>query len=105
MTVEAIKEVKPRKRTSRSLKSTKEIQVEPIQDKPVEKVEVIEDKPVEAIQVSITEPSLENKKKDIDTVELVECPKCGKKLIERTLKYSHRSTCSKNEDKQQQQVK
>ena len=95
LTVEPIKEVKPRKRTSRSLKSTKEIQVEPIQDKPVEEVEVIENKPVEEIQVSIAEPLVEQKKKDIKTVELVECPKCGKKLTERTLKYSHQSKCSK----------
>ena len=32
-------------------------------------------------------------KKNLKTVELVECPKCGKKVPERTLKYSHQAVC------------
>ena len=36
-------------------------------------------------------------KKNIKTVELVQCPKCGKKLTQRTLKYSHESVCPGNE--------
>jgi len=37
--------------------------------------------------------------KNIKTVELVECPKCNKKLTERTLKYSHEAVCPANEAK------
>ena len=42
------------------------------------KVDVVEDLP----------------KKNLKTVELVECPNCHKKLTERTLKYSHNAVCS-----------
>ena len=35
-------------------------------------------------------------KKNIKTVELIECPKCGKKVTERTLKYSHQAVCPAN---------
>ena len=37
--------------------------------------------------------------KNIKTVELVQCPKCNKKLTERTLKYSHEAVCPANEPK------
>jgi hypothetical protein len=54
--------------------------------KPVEEVKLVEEvKPVED-------------KKNIKTVELVECPKCGKKLTQRTLKYSHEAKCPKNDN-------
>ena len=42
------------------------------------------------------EPSVS---KNIKTVELVQCPKCNKKLTERTLKYSHEAVCPANEAK------
>ena len=35
-------------------------------------------------------------KKNLKTVELVECLLCGKKVTERTLKYSHQSVCPAN---------
>ena len=35
-------------------------------------------------------------KKNLKTDELVECPKCGKKVTERTLKYSHQAFCPAN---------
>ena len=37
--------------------------------------------------------------KNIKTVELVPCPKCNKKLTERTLKYTHQDVCPANENK------
>jgi hypothetical protein len=37
--------------------------------------------------------------KNIKTVELVQCPKCNKKLTQRTLKYSHDAVCPANEAK------
>ena len=54
---------------------------------PLPKVEVVEEPKVEVVE----EPE---PKKNIKTVELVECPKCHKKLTERTLKYSHQAVCS-----------
>ena len=45
-------------------------------------------------------PDEEEVKKNVKTVELVECPKCGKKLTQRTLKYSHGAKCPKNEKPQ-----
>ena len=63
---------------------------------------MVKHKPVEVIETNIVDPSIKDSVKNIKTVELVQCPKCGKKLTERTLKYSHPSKCSKNEDKPQQ---
>ena len=63
---------------------------------------MVKHKPVEVIETNIVDPSIKDSGKNIKTVELVQCPKCGKKLTERTLKYSHPSKCSKNEDEQQQ---
>ena len=34
--------------------------------------------------------------KNIETIELVVCPKCNTKLTSRTLKYSHESVCPGN---------
>ena len=45
--------------------------------------------------INVVEEEPENK--NIKTVELVQCPKCGKKLTQRTLKYSHESVCPGNE--------
>jgi len=41
----------------------------------------------------------ETESKTIKTVELVQCPKCGKKLTQRVLKYSHMAVCPANENK------
>ena len=45
----------------------------------------------------VEEPVEEAPKKNVKTVELVECEKCGKKLTQRTLKYSHPAVCPKND--------
>ena len=45
-------------------------------------------------------PDEKEEKKNVKTVELVECPKSGKKLTQRTLKYSHAAKCPKNEKPQ-----
>ena len=37
--------------------------------------------------------------KNFRVQELAECPKCGKKLTAKTLKYSHEKVCPKNEKK------
>ena len=84
--------VEPVKKTSRRPKATKKTELLQVEDKP------IEEKPVEVIEINISDP-IDDKKKNIKTVELVECPKCGKKLTERTLKYSHPIKCPKNENK------
>ncbi len=48
----------------------------------------------------IEEVKEEIKPKDnIKVVELVQCEKCGKKLIKRTLTYSHSKVCPGNENK------
>ena len=48
----------------------------------------------------VIQPELEPTiKKNIKTVELVTCPKCNKKLTERTLKYTHQDVCPANENK------
>ena len=67
-------------------------------------VDNLENKTVEMIEDE-TEPAVKENKKDIKTVELVACPKCGKKVTERTLKFSHPRTCPKNENKQKQVIK
>lgn len=93
LTPEAIEEVKPKSDTIIDL--TPEV-VEEVKLNVVEEV-----KP----EVVILEPKPEDKKvenKNVKTVELVECPKCGKKLTERTLKYSHANKCPKNENKQEE---
>jgi len=73
--------------------------VKPIDDKgrasayplPVQ-LEVIDESP----KVEVELPKIEEPKKNIKTVELVECPNCHKKLTERTLKYSHQAVCPAN---------
>ena len=88
----------------RSTKQKKEV-VKPNDDVVVDvpKVEVVEDPKVEVVENPkvdvVEEPKVEvveepEPKKNIKTVELVECPKCHKKLTERTLKYSHQAVCS-----------
>lgn len=57
---------------------------------------------IEPETISDDMPELTPEKKNIKTVELFECEKCGKKLTARTLKYSHHKMCPKNEGRSQQ---
>jgi hypothetical protein len=62
---------------------------------------VVKEEAAPVVEQQEVEADVKPKKKgSYKTLELVECPKCGKKLTERTLKYSHASKCSKNEDLQ-----
>ena len=60
---------------------------------PVKETEVVK----ESEPVKEAEPVQEQK--NIKTVELVECPKCGKKITQRTLNYSHMAVCPANENR------
>ena len=57
----------------------------PVEDTPVEEKQV-EDKPVE------DKPIVEEK--TVRTNELIKCPKCLKMVTSKTLKYSHKKTCT-----------
>ena len=65
---------------------------EPVVEPVVEPVKAAEAEPiVEGIQtVSI---DAEIPKKDVKTLELVQCDKCNRKMTERTLKYAHEDKC------------
>ena len=68
------------------------------EEAPVEvKVEEPPPPPPPPPPVVVEEPVEEPPKKNVKTVELVECEKCGKKLTQRTLKYSHPAVCPKND--------
>ena len=60
------------------------------QDKPIVEDTPVEEKPVE------DKPIVEDK--IVRTNELVKCPKCLKSVTSKTLKYSHKKTCT-GEDK------
>ena len=68
--------------------------------------EQVEEKPldteVKEVRAIEPQPEEDGHMKLTKTLELVECPKCGKKLTMRTLKYSHPSVCPKNPNKPQQ---
>lgn len=66
---------------------------EPIKEVVNDVVEVIEPPKVEVVEEPVKVEVVEEPKKNIKTVELVECPNCHKKLTERTLKYSHQAVC------------
>ena len=66
LTHELIKQVLPRKRTSRSIKPSNDKAVDSIEQK---NVEAIEDKPIEVVETSLSDPSLHDKQKDIKTVD------------------------------------
>ena len=55
--------------------------------------------------IPIEENQEESKQTNIKTIELVPCPKCGKKLTERTLKYSHYAVCTTDEHKPTKKTK
>ena len=48
-----------------------------------------------------TLPEDTEKEKIIKTVEQVECGDCGKKVKDKTLKYSHKNTCTRNGAKEE----
>ena len=56
------------------------------QETPVEENPIVEDKPVE------DKPIVEDK--IVRTNELIKCPKCLKMVTNKTLKYSHKKTCT-----------
>ena len=75
-------------------------ETEPQSDEKVEETTEVQAEPQEA---EITETPTEFKEEEPENVrvqELVECPKCGKKLTAKTLKYSHEKVCAKNEKKE-----
>ena len=55
--------------------------------------------------IPIEEDPEEPKNKNIKTIELVPCPKCGKKLTEITLKYSHYAVCTTDDPKPTKKTK
>ena len=69
----------PKKELQLLVEEPAKVEEPPKVEEPVNKIEVLEELP----------------KKNIKTVELIECPKCGKKVTERTLKYSE-SVCPAN---------
>ena len=74
------KELQPIVEEATKVEETQKVEEAPKVEEPINKIEVLEELP----------------KKNVKTVELVECPKCGKKVTERTLKYSHQSVCPAN---------
>ena len=112
--IEPVVMKKPRAKSTRPKKSgiepivEQEIQPVVVKEEPepvVVKEEpepvVVKEEAVPVVEQQEVEADVKPKKKgSYKTLELVECPKCGKKLTERTLKYSHASKCSKNEDLQ-----
>ena len=65
------------------------------QDKPIVEDTPVEEKPVEDKPVE-DKPIVEEK--TVRTNELIKCPKCLKMVTSKTLKYSHKKTCT-GEDK------
>ena len=68
-----------------------------------EPLEVVEPEVVEpeVVEPEVVEP--EQPAQNVSTtktVELVECPDCGKKMTMKTLKYSHAKNCTKNKKQQ-----
>ena len=55
--------------------------------------------------VPVEEIQEEYKKTNITIIELVPCPKCGKKLAEITLNYSHYAVCTTDEHKPTKKTK
>ena len=83
-------------------RSTKKIIVEPVEPEPVEDIEDIKPKakakrkPKKEIIVEDLTPVIEpvaEVKKNIKTLEQVDCPKCDKPMTKTTLRYHHDKTC------------
>ena len=96
-TVEPVAVVKKRAPRARTAKPKQDL--EPVQEEiPVEvKVEEPPPPPPPPPPAVVEEPVEEPPKKNVKTVELVECEKCGKKLTQRTRKYSHPAVYPKND--------
>ena len=71
--------------------------LESIVEEPIIEEQVIETKTEVKQQASGQTPTVEDK--ILRTNELIKCPKCDKLVTEKTLKYSHKKTCSGEEDK------
>ena len=63
-------------------------------------IETVDTQPLETI---VEEPVKEDK--IVRTNELIKCPKCGKSVTRKTLKYSHKKTCSGEEAAVQKPIK
>ena len=87
--VEPVEPVVMKKRVTRTTKPKPKKELQPIVEEP-SKVE--EPQKVEEL-INKIEVLEEVPKKNLKTVELMGCPKCGKKVTERTLKYSHQAVC------------
>lgn len=84
----------PKKKRAPRARSVKPKKREPVE---VEEVPQPAEPVVEIVQAPIVVEEAEEKpKKQVKTLELVECEKCGKKLTQRTLKYSHQAVCPGN---------
>ena len=95
-TAEPVLAVKKRAPRARTVKPKKDL--EPVQEEIPVEVKVEEPPPPPPPPPAVVEePVEEPPKKNVKTVELVECEKCGKKLTQRTLKYSHPAVCPKND--------
>ena len=67
------------------------------QDKPIEDKPIVEEKPApDSLREQQDKPIVEEK--IVRTNELIKCPKCLKMVTSKTLKYSHKKTCT-GEDK------
>ena len=89
--VEDVEDVKPKPKR----KPTKKIIIEESED-----IEDIKPKPKRKSTKQIIvedlkppEPVIEAEKKNIKTLEMVDCEKCGKQMTKTTLRYHHDKTC------------
>ena len=91
-TVAVVKKRAPRVKSVKPKKDLEAVQ----EEVPVE-VKVEEPPPPPPPPAVVEELVEEPVKKNVKTVELVECETCEKKLTQRTLKYSHPVVCPKND--------
>ncbi len=87
-TIIPAEEVKPKPKRKPATKKTKVVEDAPV-------VEPITDAVIEPAVEAVIEPVVEAPKK-VKTLELVKCPKCGKEMTKRTLRYDHDKTCKGN---------
>ena len=83
-----------------------EVAEEPI--KTIEPIEPTIEVPLEPVETQPLEPIIEEQVKEdkiVRTNELVKCPKCDKNVTRKTLKYSHKKTCSGEEAAVQKPIK
>ena len=90
--LEPVEPVVMKKRGARTSKPKPKKELQPIVEEPPK----VEEAPKVEELINKIEVLEELPKKNVKTVELVECPKCGKKVTERTLKYSHQAVCPAN---------